>query len=280
MLAVVAAAVSALLSADAAIAQEPILARDTLPVLPHPAIVVRALPVQAALDDLPFAVSVRRTGLSLPTAGHGLAGELRAVPGLQVHSRYNEALGDRIVIRGFGARTQFGIRGVRVVVDGIPATMPDGQTSLNHLDPALVDRAEVLRGPAAATFGNAAGGAVLLTTAPPPPAFRQEVAVLAEQGGRLSFGDHLSDSIFDSNRHVTHGTNTRIASNPAVLVPISVVSPDCQCRKRPNVEYVTWSPDKGPRTRRPRTRVPRRGVPAQGSRDRCSAVHPGPSLAP
>lgn len=173
------------LGVTAAAGQDPAAEPDTAPVLPLPAIVVRALPVRAALDDLPYAVTVRRTALALPTAAQGLGSELRAVPGLQVHSRYNEALGDRIVIRGFGARTQFGIRGVHVVVDGIPATMPDGQTSLNHLDPTLLQRAEILRGPAASTYGNAAGGALLLTTLPPPPTFRQEVAVLAGQGERL-----------------------------------------------------------------------------------------------
>lgn len=179
------AVVAVAFAVTGSVAQEPAAEPDTVPVLPHPRIVVRALPVRAALDDLPYAVTVRRTALALPTAAQGLGSELRAIPGLQVHSRYTEALGDRIVIRGFGARTQFGIRGVHVVVDGIPATMPDGQTSLNHLDPAVLQRAEILRGPAASTYGNAAGGALLLATLPPPPTFRQEVAVLAGQGERV-----------------------------------------------------------------------------------------------
>lgn len=183
--AVVLPALATALGVTPAAAQDPVAEPDTAPVLTHPRIVVRALPVGVALDDLPYAVTVRRTALALPTAGQGLASELRAIPGLQVHSRYNEALGDRIVIRGFGARTQFGIRGVHLVVDGIPATMPDGQASLNHLDPGSLQRAEVLRGPVASTYGNAAGGALLLTTPPPPLTFRQEVAVLAEQGNRL-----------------------------------------------------------------------------------------------
>jgi len=92
---------------------------------------------------------------------------LRGVPGLAVDNRYNIALGERITIRGFGARTQFGVRGVHVDVDGVPATMPDGQTTLSHVDPASIGSSEVLRGPASSLYGNAAGGVVRLTTLSP-----------------------------------------------------------------------------------------------------------------
>jgi iron complex outermembrane receptor protein len=71
-------------------------------------------------------------------------------------------------VRGFGARAQFGVRGVRVLVDGIPATMPDGQTTLNHVDVSSLGRAEVVRGPAAAIYGNASGGVLQLETERPP----------------------------------------------------------------------------------------------------------------
>lgn len=159
---------------------------DTTGALPHPELVVRALRTSVAADRLPYAVSVRRPSLRAPTAGLTLASQLRAVPGLQVHSRYNDAMGDRIIVRGFGARAQFGVRGVHVLVDGIPATMPDGQTTLNHLDLTLLERAEVLRGPAAAVHGNAAGGVVLLSTRPPPAAgVWQEVGVAAGSEGLL-----------------------------------------------------------------------------------------------
>ena len=92
---------------------------------------------------------------------------LRGVPGLAVDNRYNIALGERITIRGFGARTQFGVRGVHVDVDGVPATMPDGQTTLSHVDPGSIGSSEVLRGPASSLYGNAAGGVVRLTTLSP-----------------------------------------------------------------------------------------------------------------
>ena len=117
---------------------------------------------------MPYAVSI-----SVPAAAARLRAPLalddalRGVPGLAVDNRYNIALGERITIRGFGARTQFGVRGVHVDVDGIPATMPDGQTTLSHVDPGTVASSEVLRGPASSLYGNAAGGVVRLTTLSP-----------------------------------------------------------------------------------------------------------------
>lgn len=117
---------------------------------------------------VPYAVS-----LSVPNdasrvrAPIALDEALRGMPGLAVDNRYNIALGERITIRGFGARTQFGVRGVHVDVDGIPATMPDGQTTLSHVDPATVASSEVLRGPASSLYGNSAGGVVRLRTVSP-----------------------------------------------------------------------------------------------------------------
>lgn len=92
---------------------------------------------------------------------------VRAVPGIQVQNRYNLAVGERLSIRGFGSRAQFGIRGIRVLVDGIPATLPDGQATLDHLDLAGLGRVEAIRGPAAAAYGNAAGGVLHFRTIDP-----------------------------------------------------------------------------------------------------------------
>lgn len=119
----------------------------------------------------PQAVSVA-VGEEL-TRGHAgayLEETLRAIPGLQVQNRFNLASGERLAIRGFGSRAQFGIRGVRVLLDGIPATLPDGQTALDHLDPWSLGRAEILRGPASSLYGNAAGGVLHLETRDPAPA--------------------------------------------------------------------------------------------------------------
>ncbi|HYD53756.1 MAG TPA: TonB-dependent receptor [Gemmatimonadaceae bacterium] len=132
-------------------------------------IVVRALPTLGTVATAPWAVTVRtRDAADRARPGLALDEAVRAIPGVQVDNRHNYALGERISIRGFGARAQFGVRGVRVLVDGVPATLPDGQSTLNHVDVALVRRVEVLRGAASSLHGNAAGGVLLLETAPPP----------------------------------------------------------------------------------------------------------------
>ncbi len=150
---------------------------DTLPRIPVDPIVVTVLRSPITMDRAPFALSVLgegattagRTGAFLEEALHGL-------PGVQVQNRFNDAVGERLSIRGFGARSQFGVRGVRVVVDGIPATLPDGQSTLDHVDLGSVGRVEILRGPGSALYGNSAGGVLTLETRPPPSSpIRQEV---------------------------------------------------------------------------------------------------------
>lgn len=91
---------------------------------------------------------------------------LESVPGLFVQSRHNASQDLRIDLRGFGARGNFGIRGIRVFVDGIPAGLPDGQVQVDSLDAADISSVEILRGPAAALYGNGAGGVILIETRP------------------------------------------------------------------------------------------------------------------
>ncbi len=89
---------------------------------------------------------------------------LQPIPGLFVNNRQNFALGDRISMRGIGARASFGVRGIKIIVDGIPLTMPDGQTQLSNLDLASAGEIEVLRGPSASLYGNGAGGLIRIQT--------------------------------------------------------------------------------------------------------------------
>ncbi len=176
----------ALLSHPAlAYAQTP--SRDTLPEVRLDTLAVRVLRTPLPPARAPYAVSVAgedevrraRPGLALDEA-------LGGIPGVQVDNRHNYALGERISVRGFGARAQFGVRGVRVLLDGIPATLPDGQTTLNHVDVGTLERVEVVRGPASALYGNAAGGVVQLTSAAPPQApLGSESRVVAGSGGLL-----------------------------------------------------------------------------------------------
>ncbi len=142
---------------------------DTLDVIPLSAVTVTVLRTPMQLERVPFAVSVLgdelgrtgRSGAFLEEALHGL-------PGVQVNNRFNDAVGERIAIRGFGARSQFGVRGIRILVDGIPATLPDGQSSLDHLDLGSLGQVEALRGPGSALYGNASGGVLLFRSRTPP----------------------------------------------------------------------------------------------------------------
>lgn len=104
------------------------------------------------------------------------------VPGVLAANRWNYSLDQRLVIRGFGARANFGVRGVKLLVDGIPQTLPDGQSQLTNLDLANVERVEVLRGAASALHGNAAGGVVAFTTRTMPDLRGVAVEVGTEQG--------------------------------------------------------------------------------------------------
>jgi len=86
------------------------------------------------------------------------------LPGLSVQSRTHYALGDRITIRGFGWRAQFGVRGIQMILNGIPLTMADGQSVVHIIDPSFIRAMEVIRGPASTFWGNASGGVLSLST--------------------------------------------------------------------------------------------------------------------
>ncbi|MDR8391006.1 TonB-dependent receptor [Aliifodinibius sp. S!AR15-10] len=89
------------------------------------------------------------------------------VPGIWVNDRENYALGERITVRGIGWRAQFGVRGIQVVMDGVPLTMADGQAMLTVVDPIFIRRAELIRGPSSMFWGNSSGGVLYLNTTPP-----------------------------------------------------------------------------------------------------------------
>ncbi len=108
---------------------------------------------------------------------------LARVPGVFVQNGYNFAQDLRISMRGFGARSAFGIRGIQVYVDGIPLTLADGQSTLDAIDPEAIGRLEVLRGPVSALYGNASGGVINITTPEGPPRpFVEERTLIGEYG--------------------------------------------------------------------------------------------------
>ncbi len=119
--------------------------------------------------ETPFAMTVLNPDSTRPGQRHTALDEsLALVPGMTAVSRTNPAQDPRISIRGFGARSAFGVRGVRVLRDGMPLTLPDGQTPVDYLSLESVGRIEVIRGSASALYGNASGGVIDLRTAAPP----------------------------------------------------------------------------------------------------------------
>ncbi|HUH91139.1 MAG TPA: Plug domain-containing protein, partial [Lysobacter sp.] len=115
---------------------------------------VDALVVPAAIDVI-GADDIQRAQAKID-----LSETLQRVPGVVARDRQNYAQDLQISIRGFGARATFGVRGVRLYTDGIPATMPDGQGQVSHFPLESAERIEVLRGPFSALYGNASGGVI------------------------------------------------------------------------------------------------------------------------
>jgi len=138
---------------------------DGPPALALDRITITGRPVEASGARSPSArTTVEHDGLERARPPTGLDQPLARVPGLFLQNPYNFAQDLRISSRGFGARANFGIRGVRLYVDGIPLTLPDGQTSLDSLDPGTIERIEVLRGPASSRYGPSAGGVIRIHT--------------------------------------------------------------------------------------------------------------------
>lgn len=132
----------------------------------QPVIEVTAPRLSRELYATPAAVSVvDREEIQQGQQRVRLDESLVTVPGIFLQNRDNFAQGERIAIRGFGARTPWGVRGITVVVDGIPYTLPDGQAQLDAIDLDSAEKIEVIRGPAAVQYGNAAGGVISVTTA-------------------------------------------------------------------------------------------------------------------
>lgn len=220
-----------------AAAQEPATA-DTLTPLALEGITVSVLRTPISLARAPYSVSVvEAAGPVGSRPGLALDEVLRALPGIQIDNRYNQALGERISIRGSGARAQFGVRGVRILVDGVPATFPDGQTALSHVDPTLVRRAELIRGPASALYGGGSGGVLQLETVLPEVGERlQEAGMMAGSHGlirgRAAVGGadegqayvvRLSYQGYEGARDFSEARNFRFGYRSRHLLPIGLL---------------------------------------------------------
>ncbi len=156
-----------------------------------------------------------------------LSETLKGVPGLQLNNRENYAQDLQISMRGFGARSTFGVRGIRLYVDGIPATMPDGQGQTSNIDLSSLDHVEILGGPFSALYGNSSGGTILTSTKQGQGKDSIEVgysggshqksrADIILQGGAEKASEPsyvVSSSYFDTDGYRDHSAARKVLSN-------------------------------------------------------------------
>ncbi|GAA5558451.1 metal-pseudopaline receptor CntO [Acinetobacter schindleri] len=156
-----------------------------------------------------------------------LSETLKGVPGLQLNNRENYAQDLQISMRGFGARSTFGVRGVRLYVDGIPATMPDGQGQTSNIDLNSLDHIEVLSGPFSSLYGNSSGGTILtqsregqgpdsITLGYSGGSQNKGQTNLVLQGGSENASEPsyiISSSYFDTNGYRNHSSAHKVLNN-------------------------------------------------------------------
>ena len=185
---------------------------------------VDAFDTPASLDSVDLSADSNGLGVNL-------SDRLGAVPGLLARDRQNYAQDTQLSLRGFGARSTFGVRGVRLYADGVPATMPDGQGQLSHFNLMGGDRVEVLRGPFSALYGNSSGGVLQFFSA--PGTAPGEVAVRASAGpdggrslgarvlgqdGRVDY--NVAASVFDTDGYREHSAARRESANARVGIAL------------------------------------------------------------
>ena len=185
-------------------------------------IIVTATRQNQSLADVSSAVSVvEKDAIQAGRQQLGLDESLTRVPGIFFQNRYNFSQDLRVAIRGFGARANFGIRGIKVFVDDLPATLADGQSGVDDIDIGSVGRIEIIRGPSSALYGSASGGVMSLYTEDGPDTpFAEARVTLGEydhqkyqlkfggQTGKLNYlvnGSYMESDGYRENSRVEHG---------------------------------------------------------------------------
>jgi iron complex outermembrane receptor protein len=182
-------------------------------------VVVTATRTERLLLDVPASVDlIDRDTIRDAQLRVNLSESLAQVPGVVVLNRQNYAQDLQISIRGFGARSTFGVRGVRLYVDGVPASFPDGQGQVSHFPLNAADRIEVLRGPFSALYGNSSGGVISLTTVlkPQPAQFEASAAYGSNDTWRIGLsgtgGEAPNAYNVDAGRFSTGGARDHSAA--------------------------------------------------------------------
>ncbi|WP_457444077.1 TonB-dependent receptor family protein [Roseateles sp. P5_E4] len=188
-------------------------------------VVITATRTEATPFDVPASINrIDGDALRAGRAQVNISEGLGQVPGLLARDRQNYAQDVQISVRGFGARASFGIRGVRVYVDDIPATLPDGQGQITNVEIGTVGRVEVLRGPFSALYGNSSGGVISIYSENPagPPHLDAGVSfgsdglrrVAASASGTAgAIGYTLGASRFETDGYRQHSATERRLGN-------------------------------------------------------------------
>ncbi len=183
---------------------------DTLSVL-LPDIEIEAARGSLTLATAPFAVSIlERTSADISMeSGLSLSGTLATLSGVRFMDRGHYALGERVLVRGMGWRSAFGVRGVYVLLDGVPLTLPDGQAILDVVDPAFIRRAEAIRGPSSTFWGNGSGGVLVLSSDAFQDSSVARVRVLGASYGVRQVSGEAATTI---GKHRLHGFASTVNS--------------------------------------------------------------------
>lgn len=170
-------------------------------------VIVSSLKQKTALERFPAAISLKK----IPEAWQGpqlsLQEYLTNIPGIASFNATNYAQDLRLSIRGFGARSAFGIRGIKIIVDGIPETTPDGQGQLDNLPLGILSSIELLRGPSSMRFGNAAGGVLALQTLDSTARSNYRLDIGGAHYGQQQLQMTLSDKM-DKTAYIIHTSHT------------------------------------------------------------------------
>ncbi len=190
-----------------AFAESPVVAAFPLPVAaPLKEVTVTATRVEAVSFDVPASISSVSADVFTNSLGVNFADDMSEVPGLLARNRNNYAQDQQVSIRGYGAGSTFGVRGIRIYQDGIPASSPDGQGQVSQFNLDSAERVEVLRGPFSALYGNSSGGVIQLFTASgkEPGAIRG--GLVGGSFGAIRANANVNDNIeaFDYNASFTH----------------------------------------------------------------------------